>query len=169
MGIIMSREEVTALMNKRCGQSINIENMKKGIFKGVAAIEAGDYEKTTHKDFYKYFVKKAKEHKLDYVSSKNSLIKEYAVLKSLLMNYSPALVKAMIDFLWDGQHKLAKNKYDTNIFMLSKGYLNKVVPEAEKWLQGNRNYCDACDPRLRIENKKGLDEGGVWVAGIRLC
>ena len=165
--MILSREEVTALMNKQCGQSINYSKQKEK-HKGAELVENGEYDKVTHREWYLYFVKKAKENKVDYLSGSNLKIKEYAVLKSLVASYQPALIKAMIDYVWEGQHKVMPRN-EINIFILSKGFLRSVVPNAEEWLKGNRKYCVECDPRLRIENNKKLEEGGVWIAGVRIC
>ena len=169
MSAIISRDEFYALMKKQSGQSVNFEKQKREYLKGVEAIESGEFDNVVPKDWYSYFCKKAKQYGLCYVSSKNSKMKELSVFKSLMINYSSPLIKAMIDYLWDSNHKLVENKYEINIFMLSKGYLNVLVPCAEKWLKGDRNYCSECDPRLRIESNKKLDEGGVWIAGVRIC
>ena len=168
MSTIISRDEFYALMKTQSGQSVNFEKQKREYLKGVEAIESNCFDNLTYKDWYAYFVSEAKKLGVEYFSDKNLKTKEYSVLKSLMSNYHPALIKAMIQFVWQGNHRLME-KNSINIFILSKGFLKTVVPKAEEWMQGNRNYRSECDPRLRIESNKKLDEGGVWIAGVRIC
>lgn len=159
MPVILSRDQVNAIFDS--------SKTKKD--KVIDKIENGDFDNLKVNDWYKYFVYKASNHGVKYCSSSSLLCKEKAVLKSVMANYEPALIKAMIDVAWDTKHKMMKME-EVNIFILSKSFLRTLVPLATKYMQGliNENG-EEYDPRIHIDQNKELKEGGIWIAGRRVC
>lgn len=166
---VMTREQISAWLNQTSkisdsyAKADEMCNTKK-----IKAILENDFENISHKDWYTFFVYKAAEHGVEYVSDKNTKTKEYSILKSLITNYEPQLIKAMIEWVWDGKHNLMP-KESINFYILTKGFLKVVVPMAVKYMQGlidknGREY----DPRLHISRNKNLEGGGVWIAGRKI-
>lgn len=117
-------------------------------------------------DFYKYFCFKAKENGIIY--KKPYEYREKAVLNSLLKNFTIEDIKWLIDTAWDVKHNIMP-KENMNIFILSKAFLRSLYPLMLRYRNGEIDkYGVEYDPRLHISKNKNLDNGGVWIAGIKV-
>jgi hypothetical protein len=163
---ILSREQVNAMFAKGSGQ------VEKGIQKNLDKIIAGDFSGEVIfkvKDWYDYFKYKAKKRGVNYCASASLLVKEKAVIKSIMENYEPVMIKAMIDTAWDVNHKLMKPD-QVSIFIMSKSFLRSLVPLAQKYMQGLIDeYGNEYDPRIHVKKNEALKEGGIWIAGRKIC
>lgn len=117
-------------------------------------------------DLYNYFGYKAKENGFNY--QKPYGYKEKAVFERLIREYSFEDIKWLIDTAWDVKHNIMP-KESMNVFILSKAFLRSLYPLMLRYRNGEIDkYGVEYDPRLHISKNKNLDNGGVWIAGIKV-
>lgn len=101
-------------------------------------LEHNKFNEFTEKDWKYYFEGmyfKATNHRM--VSNGKDLnMKAKSIFTSLVKNYKPLEIKAMIDFLFLADHDLQDDKLQITIFMLSKNWLATIYPNSILWREG---------------------------------
>jgi hypothetical protein len=95
------------------------------------------YEDFTKSDWLMYFQMKFKDtNGYGYhIAGKIQYSKHYAVISSLMKNYTTQEIKDMMDFLFDSTQDLQDTKRLT-IYYLSGGFLTGVYQDTQLWVRG---------------------------------
>jgi hypothetical protein len=95
------------------------------------------YEDFTKSDWLMYFQMKFKDtNGYGYhIAGKIQYSKHYAVISSLMKNYTTQEIKDMMDFLFDSTQDLQDTKSLT-IYYLSGGFLTGVYQDTQLWVRG---------------------------------
>ena len=72
-------------------------------------------------DWYKYFAVQNERYN-NFKMPLKPTVKELAVLKSLVNNYSPEEIKQVIDFVWEKPESINKWHKEITIFIISRNY-----------------------------------------------
>lgn len=119
-----------------------------------------------HKDWFQYFVYKAREHNVKYLT--RNYAKEYAIIKSILNELTWEDLKLMMDFVWDSNQDIVE-KPTMGLWILSKGWINSVYQSSLLWAQGkykpskapkrNREWTGQVAEASRKDSGTGLTYG----------
>lgn len=147
-----------------CIREAELDNFRtdRSLVKYEEKVKAGNFSEFTWNDWKKYFISKAKESGVRYFAGDSR--KEKSILESLMGNFTANSIKEMIDFIWECDHKLVKNKETIGIFILSKGWLQSVYPLSQKykeegdisgrkpreWKEGKRSETSPAKKKSRI-------------------
>jgi hypothetical protein len=118
------------------------------------------FEDFSKSDWLMYFQMKFKEcNGFGYhIAGKIQYSKHYAVISSLMKNYTTEDIKAMIDFLFDSSQDLQDKKRLT-IYYLSGGFLTGVYLDSQLWLRGEYlNKREQWDKEKEEAKKKELQQ-----------
>lgn len=86
-----------------------------------------------HKDWFQYFVHKAQEQNVKYLT--RNYAKEYAIIKSIMGEMTWRELKDMIDFVFDSNQDMVE-KRTVGLWILSKGWINSVYQNTLLWKEG---------------------------------
>lgn len=116
-----------------------------------------------YKAFLQYFIFKAGEKEVRYIRGNN--LKEVAIMKSLVENFTASEIKNMIDFLWSDDNDIVKGgvRYVT-IYHLSKGWINSIYQASDEWSKGTYQVKGSSKRVIkRRESKNIVEDGGVEI------
>lgn len=85
------------------------------------------------KDWFQYFVLKAKEQGVKYLV--RNYAKDYTIIKSILSELTWDELKTMIDFVWESDQDIV-DKRTVGIWILSKGWINTIYQNSVLWKDG---------------------------------
>lgn len=116
---------------KQSGKTGNKNASNKARFERKLADE--NFEEFDHRDWYQYFVHKASEHGIRYLTK--NYMKDYAIIKSILNEMNWSEMKLMIDFVFDSNQDIVE-KRTVGVWIMSKGWINTTYNNALLWKEG---------------------------------
>ena len=128
---VPTRPNITGKATKPNSKKVPAMQANKERF--LAKLEEEAFHEFDYKEWYQYFVWKAKQHGVPYLT--RNYAKEYAILKSLMNELSWLDIKNMIDFLFDSDQDII-DKRTIGLWALSKGWINTIYQNTQLWIRG---------------------------------
>ena len=144
--------------NPKKPTNTNLKNKERFMQK----LEDEEFEYFDHKDWFQYFVHKASEQGVKYIT--RNYAKEYAIIKSILNEMSWLELKDMIDFIFDSNQDMIE-KRTVGVWILSKGWINSVYQNTILWKEGK--YKPKTAPK-RNREWQGVKEASSKKSGTGL-
>jgi len=131
---IMRKRPNTGTPKKAESSSPKVTAMQNNKMRFDAKLENEAFNEFDHKDWFQYFLMKCNEQGIKYLV--RNYAKDYAVIKSIMNELSPSMIKNMMDFLFDSDQDMI-DKRTIGIWALSKGWINSVYQNTLLWIDGD--------------------------------